>query len=119
MQIYAFGEDEFLEKVIVKSEEHIFGIQLRTNTHTYGELSSSSASVSSFSLPEYHSGLIYQSVAYFTGYAQTKWSQDTGDKKYEYVSGLQIHHHYANCQGTLASLYLFLYFCCCAEILET
>ena len=102
VQTYAFNADEFLERVIVKSEDHIFGIQLLTNAHTYGDLSSSLASESSFSLPEYRGGLIYQSVAYFTGYAHTGWFDELpykGDRYIKFVSGLQIHHHFANCQG--------------------
>ena len=100
VKTYAFHADETLEKILVTSDDiGIHGIQLITTSHTYGDLSSHISTMSSFSLPEYHSGLIYQSVVYFTGYATITWV-DAISKPFNSVSGLQIHHHYANCQGT-------------------
>ena len=96
VKTFEFQPQETLEKILVISEDHIFGMRLITNTHTYGDLSSHKSIVKSFTLPEYHSGLYYQSVAYFTGAAGTA---RMNSKPFLYVSGLKVHHHYDNCQG--------------------
>ena len=97
VETYEFYSDENLVKILVKSDEHIFGIRLITNTHSYGDLTSHKSIASSFTLPEYHTGLYYQSVAYFTGYAGATATRSW--QSFQYVSGLQIHHHYEDCQG--------------------
>ena len=99
LETYEFNSDENLAKVLVKSEEHIFGIRLITNTHSYGDLTSHKSIAKPFTLPKYHTGLYYQSVAYFTGYAGTATGYAGTSQTFPYVSGLQIHHHYENCQG--------------------